>query len=82
MPHDIHGRKIEVGDYVKARPYNYNSGKKVVGVVTVMREGQSCSGDVCWPCIGGTKNDAFGAEEAEIVLKADGSNPEAPPAGV
>lgn len=75
MPHDKQGRLIQVGDFIKARPYNYNGGKSVVGVVVRMREGQSCSGDFCWPITGGVQTDAFGADEAELVLKSDGSEP-------
>lgn len=76
MPHDIHGRKIEIGDFVKAKPYNYSK-KKEVGVVVRMREGQQCSGDfVFLRPFEAPVSDAFGADEAEIVLKADGSEPE------
>jgi hypothetical protein len=39
-----------------------------------MREGQTCSGDMQWVTpFHGVRTDAFGAEEAEIVLKGDGS---------
>ena len=86
MPHDCLGRKIEFGDWVKARPYNYpeyirgvdfgTSYGRVVGRVVQMRSGQSCSGDMVWQSLDGLKRDAFGADEAEIVLKHDGSEPE------
>jgi hypothetical protein len=95
MPHDIKGRKIEFGDWIKAPPYNYGEhhveievecepGKTsrqrktrpVVGRVVQMREGQSCSGDFIFTTLDGMKRDSFGADEAEIVLKADGSEPE------
>lgn len=87
MPHDKHGRKIEVGDVIKARPYNYGGGKPAVGRVVVMREGQHCSGDAAFFCSYATPYntfpvvDAFGADEAELVMKADGSEPEAPKEG-
>jgi hypothetical protein len=89
MPHDCKGRKIEIGDWVKAPPYNYVERRKptaegesvgkaypVVGRVTAMREGQSCSGDFAWLSpFNGMRTDAFGADQAELVLKADGSEP-------
>lgn len=88
MPHDNKGRKIEFGDWVKAPPYNYHErramsdqpggvGKAfpVVGRVVQIREGQSCSGDFVWQSIEGLRRDAFGAAEAEIVLKFDGTEP-------
>jgi hypothetical protein len=90
MPHDMKGRSIEFGDWVKARPYNYAERRSptvggqigkaypVVGRVVQMREGQSCSGDFIWQSLDGMRRDAFGADEAEIVLKADGSEPSAP----
>jgi len=91
MPHDKHGRLIQVGDVVKAKPYNYGGGAEAVGRVVVMREGQTCSGDAAFftrtydpagaplhPCKILPTIDAFGAEEAEIILKADGSLPETP----
>lgn len=82
MPHDRKGVPIEFGDWVKAIPYNYaernfSDGKAapVIGRVVQMREGQSCSGDILWPSIDGNRRDAFGADEAEVILKADGSEP-------
>ena len=76
MPHDILGRLIEVGDYVKTKPYNYSK-VPVVGRVVEMRQGQTCSGDLVFITqFEGNKRDAFGADEAELILKADGSNPE------
>jgi len=47
----------------------------VVGRVVQMREGQSCSGDFIWNSLEGIRRDAFGADEAEIMLKFDGSEP-------
>lgn len=81
MPHDLKGRKIEFGDWIKAPPYNYaekrvgDKNAPVVGRVVQMREGQTCSGDFIWHSLEGTRRDAFGAADAEIVLKADGSEP-------
>lgn len=49
----------------------------VVGRVVQMREGQSCSGDFIFTSLDGVKRDSFGADEAEIVLKADGLEPTA-----
>lgn len=92
MPHDKKGRQIEFGDWVKAPPYNYcerrssvieppnTIGKAfpVVGRVVQLREGQSCSGDMVWQSLEGLRRDAFGASEAEIVLKYDGMEPAEP----
>lgn len=76
MPHDKKGRLIEVGDVVKAQPYNYNDGKTAVGTVVAIRCGQSCSGDFAFlKPYEGIKVDAFGADDAELILKADGSEP-------
>lgn len=88
MPHDRKGRPIEFGDWVKAPPYNYAERRApsdaansvgqafpVVGRVVQMREGQACSGDFIWQSLEGLRRDAFGAGEAEIVLKADGTEP-------
>ena len=81
MPHDNKGRKIEFGDWIKARPYNFAEKKigdknaPVVGRVVQMREGQTCSGDMIWNSLDGVRKDSFGADESEIVLKADGSEP-------
>lgn len=80
MPHDKKGRLIEVGDVIIAKPYNY-SRKREAGVVVRMREGQTCSGDFVFQRpFEAPIADAFGAEDAELVLKADGSEPEAPKA--
>ena len=75
MPHDRKGRLIEVGDFVKAKPYNYSK-VPVVGRVTEMREGQTCSGQIQWVApFHGVRDDVFGADESEVILKADGSDP-------
>lgn len=74
MPHDAKGRKIEMGDYVKANPMNHAE-DFVVGRVFRMREGQSCSGDMRWCGIGQNDEDAFDADTALIIVKADGSEP-------
>ncbi len=88
MPHDARGRLIELGDYVKVKPINKPE-KFVVGRVAQIREGQFCSGDVRWcggddewhrglgAVIGKIEDDAFDAASALIIVKADGSEPEA-----
>lgn len=78
MPHDMHGNRIEVGDIVKAKPYNQKPIRYVVGPVVEVVEAQSCSGQIMWFGIGEVKKDYFGADESEIVLKADGSIPQPP----
>lgn len=84
MPHDCKGRKIEIGDFVLAKPYNYGvidpvtkEQRRVVGRVVVMREGQTCSGEFVWlrPWHGNAQ-DSFGADEAELILKNDGTKPD------
>jgi hypothetical protein len=75
MPHDKHGREIQVGDFVKAKPYNYSK-VPVVGRVVEMRTGQTCSGEFAWLSPwDGVRKDAFGADESELIVKADGSDP-------
>ena len=89
MPHDRKGRTIEFGDWIKAPPYNYaeyreapeptntvGKARPVVGRVVQMREGQACSGDFIWQSLEGLRRDYFGADESEIVLKANGSEPQ------
>lgn len=73
MPHDIKGRLIQVGDVVKATPVN-NESRKVVGVVANVYVGaQTCSGNMRWLGIGKVEEALFSAEEAELVLKGDGT---------
>jgi hypothetical protein len=48
MPHDKHGRLVEVGDFVKIKPYN--TPKTVVGRVVYVNPGaESCNARVAWP---------------------------------
>lgn len=76
MPHDNHGRLIEVGDIIKVEPSNLYPRRKVVGaVVSISGESQHCTGHVRYFEWGGSERDYFDAESAEIVLKADGSEP-------
>jgi len=79
MPHDRYGRLLEPGDVVKATPYNQHPQRKYVGPIVEMRSdaGQSCTGQMQFVPQGGIAavTDYFGAEEAELVLKADGTEP-------
>lgn len=68
-----------VKNKVEYEPGKYSEQTKalpVIGRVVQLREGQSCSGDFVWQSLEGMRRDAFGADEAEIVLKADGTVPE------
>lgn len=75
MPHDMHGRKIAIGDVIKARALNTQPPRKVVGVVTSITEAETCSGRVQFQESGGVDKDYFNASESELILKADGSEP-------
>ncbi len=88
MPHDKFKRLIEVGDVIKARPYNQKNfgvepDREFVGVITEIHSGeQSCTGQFDFGVKSEeavvTQRDYFGAEDAEIILKADGTFPEVP----
>jgi hypothetical protein len=73
MPHDKHGRLIEVGDVVKA--HGLSARRAVVGTVSNITASQKCSGQILYPILGTMERDYFNADEAEIVLKKDGSEP-------
>jgi len=76
MPHDARGRKIEVGDTIKAKPIN-DPGKSVVGrVVKIRADEQTCTGEVRWIGYGQLEQDYFDAEDSLLILKADGTEPE------
>lgn len=77
MPHDLKGRYIRPGDVVKAQPSNLQPQRKVVGVVTSIVESQTCSGKIRYLGFGQVDEDYFNAGESELILKADGSEPEA-----
>jgi hypothetical protein len=75
MPHDRNGFKIDVGDFVKTQPYNHRNLTAVIGRVADITAAQKCTGQIVWPEMGGMARDYFGADECEIVLKADGTSP-------
>lgn len=79
MPHDLKGRKIDLGDVIITNPYNQGKGpnRKYVGVVVEMEEAQSCTGQVVYqkPFEGNVK-DYFGADESLLIMKADGTEVE------
>jgi hypothetical protein len=77
MPHDVKGRLIEIGDVIIAKPYNFKPEREYVGVVVDMHspETQNCTGQMQWQGTGKLEKDYFGAEDATLVLKADGSRP-------
>lgn len=79
MPHDIKGRKIDLGDVILTRPYNQGKGKdrQYIGVVVEMEATQNCTGQIVYQKpFESNQKDYFGADESELVLKADGSKPE------
>ena len=76
MPHDARGRRVEVGDYVKVMPHNLT--RRVVGPVACIYPGaKTCSGEVRWLGLGQLESSMFDAKDALLILKADGSEPEA-----
>lgn len=75
MPHDREGRLIEVGDIIKVKPLNIKRPLVVGPVFSIHSEGQYCTGQVMVPVLGGMSPDYFNAADAELVLKADGTNP-------
>jgi len=75
MPHDIKGRKIDLGDVIKVEAMNTKPLRKVVGTVVEMTENQSCTGQVQFQEMGGMNKDYFNASEAELILKANGDEP-------
>lgn len=74
MPHDKKGRLIEIGDVVKAKKINCPQ-KPVVSTVITISESETCSGLVRYLGTGQLEQDYFNAKDAELVLKADGSEP-------
>ena len=78
MPHDIKGRKIDLGDVIRTSPYNQGKGepREYIGVVVEMEEAQTCTGQVVYQKVfEGNVKDYFGADQSELILKADGSLP-------
>lgn len=77
MPHDIHGRKIEAGDVVKG--FSYATQKKEVLKVQKVFEGTDTCNLFAHHFDVREAGTSLNAKEAELVLKADGSEPEAIP---
>lgn len=77
MPHDRHGRLLEAGDFIKTPILNQvDHGKRqVVGHIKNITTSQQCSGQVVFPVMGGQAQDYFNAADAELLMKADGSDP-------
>lgn len=75
MPHDIKGRLIQLGDVIKVKPVN--TPKTVIGVVASMTDNEFCTGQVRWIGLGKLDEDYFGAQESELILKADGTEVDA-----
>ena len=76
MPHDCKGRKIDLGDVIKVEAMNTKPLRKVVGTVVEMSESQSCTGQVQFQEMGGIKCDYFNASDSELILKANGMEPD------
>lgn len=88
MPHDCKGRKIDIGDVIIARPYNQTCSadkiREYVGTVVDMHsQEQSCTGQMRYlgypsgSCVEvELMKDYFGAEDATLILKHNGSLPE------
>ncbi len=74
MPHDSHGQLIEPGDSIVAPAINRH-GQRFAGVVISMKEGQTCSGCFSFMIAGRVDEDYFDAEDAMLVLKANGELP-------
>lgn len=75
MPHDKYGRLVEVGDWVKGKPYNTRH--RIVGVITFLNpEREACNAEVAfltpWE---GVKKDYCETRQMDLVMKADGSDP-------
>ncbi len=88
MPHDKFGRKIDRGDIVKVEVYDQSlppagevpdgvpvGPRKVVGVVRYITPSDTCSGQLRVMSDVGEVMPYFNAKDAEIVLKADGTEP-------
>lgn len=89
MPHDIKKRLIEIGDVIRTKPYNTDSNRYHVGPVVSMNDvngppTQTCTGQFSFLPEGKSTNsylndlvtDYFGADEALLILKANGDLPE------
>lgn len=74
MPHDRYGRKIDLGDTVVAPALNHQQ-PRVAGVVVQMTESQTCTGQMHFLMPGKVESDYFNADDAELVLKANGELP-------
>lgn len=89
MPHDRLGRKINVGDVILARPYNQHvpteEEQYYVGSVVEMHSSeQSCTGQMLYLkthldkrvdscCQSMVMMDYFGAEDATLIKRVDGT---------
>jgi hypothetical protein len=76
MVHDKNGRRIEIGDFVKAQPCNDAIDRRaVVGRVAELRGTfEPCV--MVWAGIGNMRSDYFTPRFSELIVKADGSDPE------
>jgi hypothetical protein len=74
MPHDLKGRKIERGDYLKVHS-NY-SGKSVGVVQSVTHGSETCNVNAAVILPGTVQIWTVNAKDCELVMKADGSDPE------
>jgi hypothetical protein len=78
MPHDKNGRLIELGDVIKAPAMGFNN-RVFVGPVVSINASQQCTGQVLCLVPGVIEKSYFNADEAELILKHDGREPEGPP---
>jgi hypothetical protein len=83
MPHDKNGKLISRGDIIKVPVYDQalppkgltTGARMVVGVVRFICESQSCTGMVRVMSEVGEVTPYFNASDAELILKADGTEP-------
>jgi len=82
MPHDKNGRLIELGDTIKVPAMGFNN-RVFVGPVVSINASQKCTGQMLCAVVGMFEKSYFNADEAEIILKHNGSEPnDGPPSTV
>jgi hypothetical protein len=75
MPHDVKGRKIERGDFIKLKIFGCSGGMTIAQVSSVNEAATHCNVTASHMMPGVTVYGTFNAGETELVMKADGSDP-------
>ena len=81
MPHDIKGREVKPGAFVKHKIWDSERGTSVMVVgriVSLFPANDTCNATACRAVFGGTVTDLITLKESELVLDESGAEPAQP----